>query len=117
MKNKRGEYHLACSLCRFKILCIATANFSSSVNVVCEDSRSRIYIVLLISFDRLLRILSACRPNATHSVPDYTLSAKNLPLATFINAETFSDSSPDIYGIKKEPTKRLVLFNWSSRHE
>ena len=44
--------------------------------------------------DRLLRILPACRPNATHSVPDCALSAKNLPQAPFSIAETFSGSSP-----------------------
>ena len=30
--QKRGEFHLACSLYRFKILCTAIANFSSGVN-------------------------------------------------------------------------------------
>jgi hypothetical protein len=29
-----------------------------------------------------------------HSVPDFTLCAKNLPSATFINAQTFTGSSP-----------------------
>ena len=47
---KRGEFHLACYLYRFKILCTAIANFSSSVNELSSGSPSRIRIVLLISF-------------------------------------------------------------------
>ena len=42
----------------------------------------------MTGLDRLLRILTACRPKAVPSVPDCTLSAKNLPPATFIYAET-----------------------------
>ena len=57
-------------------------------------------MVEVTGLDRLLRILPVCRPNATHSVPDYTLSPKNLPLAIFIDAETFSGSSPTKTKIK-----------------
>ena len=62
-------------------------------------------LVEVTGLDRLLRILYACRPNASHSVPDYTLSTKNLPLATFINAETFSGSRPYTRKKKAATTK------------
>ncbi len=52
------------------------------------------FLELVDGLDRLLRILPACRPNALRSVPDFTLCAKKLPPATFLNAQTLSGSSP-----------------------
>ena len=61
MHTKRSEFHLACSLYRFKILCTAIANFSSSVNELSGGSPSRIRIVRRISLGITTRPKSSPR--------------------------------------------------------
>lgn len=55
--------------------CQSAANLISAIQIK-KQSRPfgrNCFLVRVTGLDRLLRILFACRPNASHSVPDFTL--------------------------------------------
>ena len=64
---------------------------------------------------RLLRILSACRPNALHSVPDCALFAKNSPLDCFLRYRPSQVLALHIKKFQTQPKGRIWNFGRGDR--
>src|SRR5699024_1555033 len=89
--------------------------FSGSSPVIKKTARAKVRTVFLVRVTGLDRLLRYARILSARVTPRFAcgtalaLPAKNDSLNRFLNAETFSGSSPVI---KKQPVQKYELFFW-----